>query len=138
MVGRRIGDPDRWGQPDCDRRVSPDRGFPSSVGYGVVVRPQRAARYRVTGRGPIDPFRYLSSEPVWPTLVLPAPCCVGNGARRGGIVMRIELTIDVSRRWLLLVGGVLVSVASLTMVGLAQAHSGSTDLIHTCYQDQKG
>src|SRR5688500_18080070 len=52
--------------------------------------------------------------------------------------MRIELTSDISRRWLLLFGGVLVGVVSLTMVGLAQAHGGSTELIHTCYQDQKG
>lgn len=52
--------------------------------------------------------------------------------------MRIELTIDISRRWLILAGTTLLIAASLTMAGLAQAHGGSTDLIHTCYQAEKG
>src|SRR4051812_23752551 len=49
--------------------------------------------------------------------------------------MRIEFSIDISRRWLALAGATVLVATTVATVGLVQAHGGSADLLHACYKD---
>jgi hypothetical protein len=59
------------------------------------------------------------------------------GTNGGGIV-RVEFSIDISRRWLGLFGAVVALSGSLVAAAVVQAHGGSADMIHGCYKDREG
>ena len=54
------------------------------------------------------------------------------------MTVRIQFSLDVTRRWLALAVGTVLAAALLGITPVVLAHGGSQNHVHACYQREKG